>query len=165
MLEFVLVYFLARHNGAMVEAKGQSGTMYKWLTAGLWFGGEILGFIIGFGLAGPRAEVLDAYPYALVGAVVGAVIAWALARQVPVNPIRVWNPTHLTPPTGLPAWAQPNAALPPALVIPGNVELVVETVLGDWAQVRGFNGWRGFVDGRTLIAKPSATVWATQPQG
>ncbi len=164
MLEFVLVYLLARHNGGIVESKGQSGTTYKWLTAGLWFGWEIFGAIVGEMIVGRNANPLEVYPFAVLGAVIGAVIAWVLAKQVPVNPIRLWHPTHLTPPMGLAAWAQPDAAYPPALVIPGNVELVVERRAGGWAQVRAFNGWRGFVDDRALIWKVSGSVWVEQPQ-
>jgi hypothetical protein len=70
-----------------------------------------------------------------------------------VNPIRLWNPTHLTPPLGLHAWAQPNPALPPVVVVPGNVEVVVENRVGDWAMVRAANGWGGYVDARALIQK------------
>jgi hypothetical protein len=159
MLEIVVVYLLARKIGGIVEAKGQSGTGYKWLTAGLWFGGEILGFIIGFAAIGPRGEVLAAYPFGLAGAVGGVAIAWVLASQVPVNPIRAWNPTHLTPPSGAPAWAQPNPALPPVMMIPGNVELVLEQRAGDWAQVRAANGFAGFVDARLLIPRPGSSPW------
>jgi hypothetical protein len=154
MLEFVIVYFLAKRIGGIVEAKGHSGTGYKWLTAGLWFGGEILGFVIGFSATGPHGDVLAAYPFALAGAVLGAVIAWQLAKQVQVNPSRLWSPNAMTPPSGMQGWAQPDPAQPPALAIPGNVELRVENRVGDWAQVSASNGWRGFVDARMLVARP-----------
>jgi hypothetical protein len=163
MLEFIIVYFLAKKIGGIVEAKGQRGTAYKWLTVGLWFGGEILGFMVGFSVNGPHGDVLAAYPFGLGGAIGGAAIAWVLASQVAVNPNGLWNPTFLTPPTGTPAWAQPNPALPPSLTIPGNVELVVENRAGDWAQVRAANGFSGFVDARVLIPRPGAAPWMGQP--
>ncbi len=159
MLEFVIVYLLAKKIGGIVEDKGRKGTSYKWLTAGLWFGGEILGFMIGFSVIGANESLLAAYPFGLVGAIGGVAIAWMLASQVPVNPIRLWNPTHLTPPEGAPAWAQPNPAMPPMVMIPGNVELVLETRAGDWAQVRAANGFAGFVDARTLVPRPNIAAW------
>jgi hypothetical protein len=162
MLEIVIVYLLAKKIGGIVEAKGQKGTPYKWLTAGLWFGGEILGFIVGFAIAGRSGDVLVAYPFGLGGAVGGAAIAWFAASQVPVNPIRLWNPTYLTPPAGAPAWTQPNPALPPMLMIPGNVELVLEQRAGDWAQIRAANGFAGFVDARILLPKPTGSTWMGQ---
>jgi hypothetical protein len=164
MLEFLVVYLLAKHNGDMVEEKGQSGTAYRWYTAGLWFGGEILGAMIGAAAAGPRPELLDIYPYALLGAAGGAAIAWYLAKQVPVHLARLWTPNALTPPTGMPAWAQPNPALPPVATVPGNTELLVESRAGDWALVRDINGWRGYVDARMLLDRPVSTVWQSQPQ-
>jgi hypothetical protein len=164
MIELLVVFALARHNGNVVEAKGQSGTMYRWLTAGLWFGCEFGGALIGAVMAGRGAQLMDIYPFALLGAALGGAISWVIARQVAPNPIRMWNPEFLTPPAGLPAWTQPDPAVPPALVIPGNVELVVESRMGDWALIRGFNGWRGYVDARALVRKPGPAVWSAQPQ-
>lgn len=60
----------------------------------------------------------------------------------------------MTPPSGMPGWAQPDPAQPPALTIPGNVELLVENRVGDWALVSAANGWRGFVDARGLVGRP-----------
>ncbi len=154
MLEVLIVYFLAKRIGGIVEAKGHSGTGYKWLTAGLWFGGEILGFLIGFSATGPNGDILAAYPFAIGGAVLGVVIAWQLAKQVQPNPSLLWGPNAMTPPAGMPGWAQPDPAQPPALTIPGNVGLRVESRLGDWAQVSAANGWHGFVDARMLLAWP-----------
>jgi hypothetical protein len=115
-------------------------------------------------LAGRHADFTSIYVFALVGAVSGAVISVVVARRVPPNPIRMWNPTHLTPPAGLPAWTSPDPAFPPALVIPGGVELMVESQMGDWALIRGFNGWRGYVDARVLMQKPSSNVWGSMAQ-
>lgn len=164
MIEILFVYLLGKHNAAIVEAKGRSGTGYRWLTAGLWFGGEILGFFIGFSAIGPRGDILEAYPFGIGGAIVGALIAWQLAKQVAVDPSRLWNPNAMTPPTGMPAWAQPDAAWPPAMSVPGNVDLMVENRVGDWALVRAANGWRGFVDARALVARPDPSAWQAQAQ-
>jgi hypothetical protein len=165
MLEFVLVYFLAGRVGRIVEAKGQRGSGYKWLTVGLWFGGEILGFLVGFSVTGRHGTVLEAYPFAIGGALAGAAIAWFLATQVAVVPGAQWTPTHMTPPAGLMAWAQPNPALPPMATIPGQVAVAIESRQGDWAYVRAANGWGGFVDARALESGPEGAGWAgQQPQ-
>jgi hypothetical protein len=72
----------------------------------------------------------------------------AAAAQVPAAP------THRVPPGGLPAWATPNASLPPVAMLPRYLELLVEQRLGDWALVRAENGWRGWVDARMLEVRP-----------
>ena len=41
----------------------------------------------------------------------------------------------------------------PTLATAERVELVVEAGVGDWAQARGVNGWRGWVDGRLLYRR------------
>ena len=48
-------------------------------------------------------------------------------------------------------WSNPDATQQPAGQMPPNLDVVVETMLGAWAQVRVANGWRGWVDGRLLI--------------
>jgi hypothetical protein len=164
VLEFVLVFFLARYVGNLVEVRGHSGTGYRWLTVGLWVGGEILGFVVGINMSRGSDSILAAYPFGIAGALAGFFLALFLARQVPVQPGRSWNPTHVTPPAGLPAWAQPNPAMPPIAMIPGNVALAIESRAGDWAFVRSANGWGGFVDARALVAQSVGPVWAEQPQ-
>jgi hypothetical protein len=62
----------------------------------------------------------------------------------------------------MPAWAQPDPASPPAVSVPGNVDLMVENRVGDWALARAANGWRGFVDARTLVARPDPSAWQAQ---
>jgi HEAT repeat protein len=64
-----------------------------------------------------------------------------------------WAPTHLTPAGGMQFWAAPDARLAPAGQLPGNGELMLESVVGAWAQVRAANGWRGWVDGRLLVPR------------
>jgi SH3-like domain-containing protein len=38
-------------------------------------------------------------------------------------------------------------------MLPAGLELVFESQAGAWAQVRAVNGWRGWVDGRVLVAR------------
>jgi hypothetical protein len=146
VLEIVVVFLLARHNGRMVEGKGLRGTMYRWGTVGFWFGGEILGSIIGLAASGRHSTALGIYLFALLGAALGAVLAYLWAKQASPAPA-VWA---MTPPTGVPAWASPTPGLPPVTTIPAGVQLRVEQRVGDWAMVRASNGWTGWVDARQL---------------
>jgi hypothetical protein len=68
----------------------------------------------------------------------------------------VWLPTHVVPPGGLPAWDAPDPARQPIAMLSERVELVVIARAGAWAQVRGVNGWTGWVDGRRLFERPPA---------
>lgn len=162
MLEFVIVYFPARRIGGIVEAKGQSGTAYKWLTAGLWFGGEILGFIVrGYR---PARRCPGGLPLRT-----GGRHRWGGHRVGPGFPgagesepsVESDLPDAADGRPGVGA-AEPGAT-PPSLMIPGNVELVVENRAGDWAQVRAANGFSGFVDARVLIPRSGAVPWMGQP--
>jgi hypothetical protein len=51
------------------------------------------------------------------------------------------------------AWDAPDPSRPAMLNLPERLELVVEMRAGGWALVRAVNGWRGWVDGRRLIAR------------
>ncbi len=163
MLEFVIVFLLARRNGRAVEAKGVSGTKYRWGTAGLWFGCEILGAIVGAMLMANQEDISGVYLLALGGAVIGGCISYVWANSVVGNPMAVaaasWFPTHLTPPNGLQAWAAPDPAQPPVTTIPGNVELVLMEKAGQWAHVRAFNGFVAWVDGDLLVSRYQAPVF------
>ena len=64
-----------------------------------------------------------------------------------------WTPTHLVPAGGLPAWAAPDPSRPPVARLAERVELVVVARAGAWAQVRGVNGWTGWVDGRLIVER------------
>jgi hypothetical protein len=163
MLEFVVVYLLAKKNGEIVRDKGQSPTANQWGTAGLWFGGELCGAFIGRLILGPLDGFFAYYPFALAGAIVGAVMAYAWAKSVPENRMLLWRPEYRTPPSGMPAWAYPNASVPPSLMIPGNVALMYESGSGDWALVRSGNGWRGFVGARALVPITYALVRNQDP--
>jgi RsiW-degrading membrane proteinase PrsW (M82 family) len=80
--------------------------------------------------------------------------AWAAAGApvIPANtPAR--PQISLVPPGGIAAWPTPDASRLPALVLPERLELVVEARNGPWAEVRSANGWRGWVDGRLLVAE------------
>jgi len=96
MLEILVLWTLTKKIGNIVEQKGRKSGLYKVLTVVLWFGGEITGAILGVILTGAdeSAQCLI-YIIALLGAAVGAVIAYLIANSVsPVGPT-----SPLTPPT------------------------------------------------------------------
>jgi SH3-like domain-containing protein len=51
------------------------------------------------------------------------------------------------------AWEAPDPARPPVAALSERVELIVVAQAGAWAQVRGANGWTGWVDGRLLVPR------------
>ena len=83
MLEILVVTALTRRIGQIVEDKGHKATKYKWMAAGLWFGGEILGAILGATIAGwtDSGQCL-VYVIGLLGAGIGAAIAYSIANNV-----------------------------------------------------------------------------------
>lgn len=91
MLEIIILFRLAKRIGAIVTEKGRKKGGYQLLLVVLWFGGEIFGGIVGGVLAAFVAESegsgqLLAYGFALAGAIVGAVIAFQIAKHLePLN--------------------------------------------------------------------------------
>ena len=62
------------------------------------------------------------------------------------------GPTHIVPPTGLPAWTVPDPTAPPvAQLAPGTPVFLAEMEPNGWARVVTSNGWTGWVDGRLLV--------------
>lgn len=78
MLEFVLVYFLAKKNGEKAIERGRKPTWFKVATWLLWFGFETLGFIFGALVLG---EGISIYLFALIGAGIGGAIAYVIASN------------------------------------------------------------------------------------
>ena len=84
MLEILALIALTRKIGEIVQAKGRKTGWYKFMTVALWIGGELLGAIIGGEIAAvTNSESYIAYLFALLGAVIGAVAAYLIARAVP----------------------------------------------------------------------------------
>ena len=83
MLEIILLIFLTRRIGEIVEAKGRKGGLYKLMTVVLWIGCEVLGAVIGgivVGLSGSSELII--YLFALIGAAAGAAISFIIAKSV-----------------------------------------------------------------------------------
>lgn len=61
-----------------------------------------------------------------------------------------WVASHRAPREGMDAWNLPDPAIAPASELEGSVEVEVVETAGEWARVRGHNGWTGWVDGKLL---------------
>jgi uncharacterized membrane protein YeaQ/YmgE (transglycosylase-associated protein family) len=83
MLEIIILWALTRRIGGIVEEKGRKSGWYKLLTVVLWFGGEFAGAIFGALVTGvDESGQCTVYIFALLGAAVGAGIAYAIANSL-----------------------------------------------------------------------------------
>jgi predicted lipid-binding transport protein (Tim44 family) len=98
MLEILALILLTGQIGKIVEAKGHKSGKYKWMTVGLWFGGEIAGLVVGLFLAillgGDESAQCIIYIVALLGAIAGAVLAYVIAKNL--------QPAQISPSTNNP---------------------------------------------------------------
>ncbi len=86
MIELFVLWKLIRYVGGVVSARGQRALGYQVLAVICWVSGELIGFALGGVLLGRSG--LWIYVVALVGAVMGAVLAIWIAQQVPgVGPV------------------------------------------------------------------------------
>ena len=67
-----------------------------------------------------------------------------------------WQPTHLVPEGGMPAWATPDTARPPVARIDPRVELQLLERSGSFAHILCSNGWSAWVD-NSAIEQTSGT--------
>jgi CRP-like cAMP-binding protein len=67
--------------------------------------------------------------------------------------VNAFAATHVVPSSGLLAWVQPDPSQEPVATLAAGVELRVVGETGVWAHVEAANGWRGWVDGRALVAR------------
>jgi hypothetical protein len=79
LLEILFLIYLSKKIGKIVEAKGRKPGGYKAMLVAFWFGGEILGLVIGMSALG---EGIGMYLIALVGAGIGAAVAFAIANNL-----------------------------------------------------------------------------------
>ena len=61
-----------------------------------------------------------------------------------------WAATHRAPREGMDAWSAPDPSASASSELEARVEVQVVEASGEWARVRGENGWEGWVDGRLL---------------
>jgi hypothetical protein len=68
-----------------------------------------------------------------------------------------WSPDAVIPASGLPAWSEPDGSAPPATQLQAGVEVRIAERKGDWAHVECWNGWSGWLNGRLLVRRWTAT--------
>jgi len=84
MLEIIALIILTKKVGAMVGQKDYPADWFKTMAAGLWFGGEFIGAVIGtLATIKTGSPLLITYIVALVGALLGAVLAIVMANYPP----------------------------------------------------------------------------------
>lgn len=72
--------------------------------------------------------------------------------------------THRVPPTGLQAWATPDASQPAAADLAPNLDVQLVRWWGEWAEIRCSNGWTAWVGGRQLVPTAAAGPGLAQVQ-
>lgn len=83
MLEILFLVWFCKKLASIARDKNRPG---GWGAVGAigWIGGEIGGAVVG---ASSRAEGMDLYGYALMGAGIGALAAWLIVRSLSVVPL------------------------------------------------------------------------------
>ncbi|MCX5149254.1 hypothetical protein OHB36_21150 [Streptomyces sp. NBC_00320] len=73
-----------------------------------------------------------------------------------------FQPTHVVPREGLPAWEEPDASRP---TVPLDPFLPVQLLSrrGEWGEILCANGWSAWVDGRLLVAVPEPPPTGGRP--
>jgi len=79
MLEIIAIIFLGKKISEIVKAKGHNPTGYVILMVVLWIGLELTGAVIGALLIGDGPAL---YIFAIIGGIMGAAIAYAIADNV-----------------------------------------------------------------------------------
>ena len=86
--------------------------------------------------------------------------AWVDARSLlPLTaptpaPAPAWHPDHMVPVGGLDARLQPDPALPVIARLDAGLPVRIDQHWGEWAEVTASNGWRAWVDARSLLPLP-----------
>lgn len=81
MLEILALLALTKKIGAIAETKGRKAGGYKFLTVILWFGGELVGALIGSAIG--NGDTCATYAVAIAGAAIGAGIAYLITNGLP----------------------------------------------------------------------------------
>ena len=89
MIEILILFSLCKQIGQKARDKGRKATGYQFMLVMFWFGGEIVtaliaGIILGV-MYGDQAEsyMLIAYAAAIVGAALGALVAFQIVAMLP----------------------------------------------------------------------------------
>ena len=82
MVEIIILFFLARRNGRVADSKGRAKSSYIGLTILLWFGGEILGVILGYMIYNTTGSTAALILIGLLGAAAGAVTSVLIVNNL-----------------------------------------------------------------------------------
>jgi hypothetical protein len=83
MLEIILIWKLTHYIGRVAALKGYKKLGYQWMAVLLWLSGELSGFLIGSIFFGSSGNIWLSYITALLGAIVGASIAFFVTNRLP----------------------------------------------------------------------------------
>ena len=83
MLELIGVYFASKNIAEIAQSKGYSAGLYRFLTFLCWFGGEILGAVLGIILFGE--ELFMIYVFALGSAIGSFLLLKQYVRNLPTR--------------------------------------------------------------------------------
>jgi uncharacterized membrane protein YeaQ/YmgE (transglycosylase-associated protein family) len=89
MLEILFLIKFCKSLAATAREKNRPGG-WGALGAVMWIGGEIAGAMVG---ASSHADGMGLYGYALVGAIIGAVIAYVIVKNLSTIPLDTGLPT------------------------------------------------------------------------
>jgi hypothetical protein len=98
MIEILVLIGLTKSVGNKAKDKGYGSGGYKLLTVVLWFGGEILGLLLGAMVTGGEGGI-GIYVCALLGAGIGAWIAHGIVDRLPNKKIYVASSSSWTCPS------------------------------------------------------------------
>ena len=86
------IFFLAKFCKSLAATAREKNRPTSWAALGalLWIGGEITGAVIG---VGNHANGMNLYGAALIGAVIGAVVAWMVVKNLSTIPNAAPLPT------------------------------------------------------------------------
>ncbi len=84
MLEIIALIVLAKRIGSILREKGRKAGWYQFLLVVLWGGGQFVGFIAGIVLTDAE-DGLVLYLFAIIGAALGATIAFYIANSASVD--------------------------------------------------------------------------------
>lgn len=80
MLEIILLFFLSKKIGKIAEQRGHKKRPNIIFFIFLWFAGELIGALLGSILS--RGNLIATYFMALIGAAVGASIAFRIVKNL-----------------------------------------------------------------------------------
>ncbi|MBP3953962.1 hypothetical protein J8F10_01420 [Gemmata sp. G18] len=87
MIEILILIRLSKSIAAKAREKGRGGAPFVFLLLALWLGGEVFGTVIGMiislaVLGDEEPNLLVMYPPAILGAIVGAVVAFQIVKAI-----------------------------------------------------------------------------------